>query len=323
MPSAQIIDFGPDPLTENMGKFASGFSDAFFKQQTQKKNEDIFQRIKEGYGPDAKPDRIFKDILQAEGLDEDYKRDLLKEVKNYASLEAQKDKSIYQTTMQDIRQKELGLKQQKADEKDQLTEFQKQNLKRQDLRLANERSRIDQASKKNEKDLPTLITNYTNSVLKNANEKINVADKALLNSRVQSNIKDDGMLIDEALEEALDYVNMKNQVVADAKIIDRPVEGKIWGAGPEQVIQAKQQAYIQLKQLYDSGIESQTDLRNIAKKSGWNAAEITDILQSVYSSNGRKLRTSKKSLPDQTQVSGSEQGTAQQVSGVDDILFGE
>lgn len=323
MPSAQIIDFGPDPLTENMSKFASGFSDAFFKQQTQKKNEDIFQRIKEGYGPDAKPDRIFKDILQAEGLDEDYKRDLLKEVKNYASLEAQKDKSIYQTTMQDIRQKELGLKQQKADEKDQLTEFQKQNLKRQDLRLANERSRIDQASKKNEKDLPTLITNYTNSVLKNANEKINVADKALLNSRVQSNIKDDGMLIDEALEEALDYVNMKNQVVADAKIIDRPVEGKIWGAGPEQVIQAKQQAYIQLKQLYDSGIESQTDLRNIAKKSGWNAAEITDILQSVYSSNGRKLRTSKKSLPDQTQVSGSEQGTAQQVSGVDDILFGE
>lgn len=323
MPSAQMIDFGPDPLTESMGKFASGFSDSFFKQQTQKKNEDIFQRIKESYGPDAKPDRIFRDILEAEGLDQDYKRDLLKEVKEYAALEGKKGLTPYQSEMLDLRKRDLNIKERKAEEETPITPFQEKNLQIQRDRLALERQRLKQASEKNEKSLPDLVSKYTNSVLQNAEQKMPANDKALLNSRVISNMRDDGMEVDAAMEEALDYINMKNQIVDEAKITERPVAGKFWGGSPEEVEQAMQKAYQELKQLYDAGIDSQRDLRNIAKNSGWKPEEITDILQAVFSSNGRKLRTSKKSLPDDAQVAGSEQGKAQQVGGLDDILFGE
>lgn len=322
MPSAQMIDFGPDPLTESMGKFASGFSDSFFKQQTQKKNEDIFQRIKESYGPDAKPDRIFRDILEAEGLDQDYKRDLLKEVKEYASLAGKKDLTPYQAEMVELRKQDLNLKKAKQEEETPITPFQQQNLKLQRERLNVDRQRLKQAADKNEKSLPDLVSKYTNSVLQNADQKMPAADKALLNSRMISNIRDDGLEIDAAMEEALDYINMKNQIVEEAEIETRPQDGTFFNTTPQKMEEAFNKAYQNLNQLYEAGIDSQRDLRNIAKRSGWKPEEITELLQAVYSSHGRKARTSKQSLP-ADKVTGSEQGMAQEVGGLDDILFGE
>lgn len=322
MPSAQMIDFGPDPLTESMGKFASGFSDAFFKQQTQKKNENIFQRIKESYGPDAKPDRIFRDILEAEGLDQDYKRDLLKEVKEYASLAGKKDLTPYQAEMVELRKQDLNLKKAKAEEETPITPFQQQNLKLQRERLNVDRQRLKQAADKNEKSLPDLVSKYTNSVLQNADQKMPATDKALLNSRMISNIRDDGLEIDAAMEEALDYINMKNQIVDEAEIEKRPQDGTFFNTTPQQMEESFNKAYQNLNQLYEAGIDSQRDLRNIAKRSGWKPEEITELLQAVYSSHGRKARTSKQSLP-ADKVTGSEQGMAQEVGGLDDILFGE
>ncbi len=322
MPSAQVIDFGPEPLTEAMGKFASGFSDSFFKQQTQKKNEDIFKRIKDSYGPDASPERIFKDILESEGLDQDYKRNLLNEVKEYASLESQKYKTIYQKEMQDLRKEDLKLKRDKAQKGDEISKYQEKNLANQRRRLDLEQQRINQAAEKNTKDLPDLVSKYTNTILKDAEERLPSQDKALLNSRIISNIKDDGMEMDEAFKEALDYVQMKNQIIEEVQIEPKPTRF-IGSPNPQEIEQAIEKAYANLDQLYDSGIESQSDLRKIAKKSGWLPQEITVMLQELYRRKGKRVRSTESATKASQEVSGSEQGVAQESGGLDDILFGE
>src|SRR5690606_12163405 len=170
MPSLQVVDFGPDSFSDTMGKFAQGFSDSFFQQQSQKRNEELFSRIKEKYGKDASPDRIMKDIIEAEGFDPEYKKDLVKDITEYAKLASLKKRSMYQDEMLDIKKQELDIKKAKASGEDGLSEYQKRNLALQEVRLANEKQRIEISNKKNESSAPKLTADYINSIYKDADE---------------------------------------------------------------------------------------------------------------------------------------------------------
>lgn len=316
MPSAQVLDFGPDPFAENIGKFAEGFSSSFFKNEERKKNEEVFDRIKKAYGKDANPERMFKDILEAEGLDEDYKKDLLKEVKEYATLAGKKSLTPYQAELLEIRKEDLQLKKDKAAQPDKaISPYQKKLIEQREATLALQRQRIEEAAKKADNSFPKLVSDYTNSILKDTGETLSSGDKAALNSRVQANIKDDGMPIEEAVNEALDYIEMKNQIVEGAEITPRPIKWMgLANPSPQEVEKVMEQVFPELEQLYDVGIESQKDLRSIAKRAGWLPAEITKMLQVLYQRKGKKFRTK---APD------SKKEAAQQTAGLDDILFGE
>ncbi len=310
MPSAQVLDFGPDPYAENIGKIAQGFSQGFFQQEKQRKNEEIFRRIKSKYGPDAKPDQIFKDVLEAEGFDPDYKSNLLSNVKDYIAASSKGSLTPYQSEMLAIRKEELGLKKQKSEEQEEkaITPYQKKLIEQREATLALQRKRIEQASEKKDESFPKLVSDYVNSVFKDEALNPSASDKSILNDRIQSNIKDEKMNMAQAFNEAYDYIQQKNEIVDTYPIEERP---NPWGIlDPKELNQAMEKAYQQLNQLYESGIESQSDLRKIAKRGKWKPEEITAMLQKLFQSNGRKLRVPAAEKP-------------AQAANLDDILFGE
>ena len=310
MPSAQVLDFGPDPFVESVSKFAQGFSDTFFKNENQKKNDAIFSRIKKAYGADATPERMLKDIIEAEGFDEEYKQNKIKEVTEYAKLASKKNLTPYQQESLDIRKEELKLKKDKAVLEEQgkaITAQQAESNRIRDTQNALRARAIDEAAKKNSNNFPKLISDYTNSVLKDSGDNLSASDKSLLNSRVQANVKDDGMSVDEAFNEALEYVDLKNQIVEGAEIEPRPTSFiPFTSPSPQEIEKGMEKAFQQLEQLYDAGVESQRDLRAIAKKGGWQPEEITRMLQLLFQRKGKKIKA--KPAP---------------AASVDDILFGE
>lgn len=322
MPSAQIIDFGPEPFTESIGNFAKNFSDAFFADQNRRKNDEIFNRIKQRYGSDASPERMLKDIIEAEGLDQDYKKNLVKDAKDYATL-VNKKKSPVQEEIQELRKEELTKKNAKLDKEaaGELTPYQKRLFENQDIRLDNEKERIKIANDKNSKDLPKLIADHTNSLLRGADEKMSVRDKALLNSKVESNIKE-GMPISDAYQDAFDRIQLKNETLETYKITPRPKWLGGIGVGEpneQQLQQAMEEVYKQLNELYEFGIQSQTDLRSLFDKTGWKKDEINKLLQAVFESHGRKARVKPEGAPG---VGELEQDKAKRDASLDNRLRG-
>jgi hypothetical protein len=301
MPSLQVVDFGPDSFSESMGKFAQGFSDSFFKQQTQKRNEDLFTRIKNKYGPDAKPEQIMRDIIEAEGFDQDYKKDLISNVKEYANLATQEKRNLFQDEMLDIKREELKIKKEGGEKP--ITPFQKEDLKLKKVRLENEAKRIEIADSSNDKKLPTLIADYTNKILKDSEDKMSEGDKGILNERIQNNMQDDEMTLSQAFNEALDYVSLKNDLIDKSQLEPKPEGWTRFDAPSNQDIsKAMEKAYEGLENLYEAGVESQRDLRFVAKKAGWSPEEITKMLQRVFQRRGKKIRSTTKQVEEQEEA---------------------
>lgn len=313
MPSAQVLDFGPDPYAENIGKIAQGFSQGFFQQEKQRKNEEIFRRIKSKYGPDASPDRIFRDILEAEGLDQDYKSNLLSQVKDYITASSKGNINPYQKEMLDIRKEDLDIKKRKEqrDIEGEPTKYQQILADQRRADLALKERRVNEAINKNAADFPKTVSDYVNSLLKDEVFIPSAADKGILNDRIQSNIKEEKMSLPQAFNEAYDYIQQKNEIVDTYKIEKRPESwDRLRSPNPNEVAKSMEKAYQQLNELYESGIESQTDLRKIANRAGWESQEITAMLQKLFQSNGRKLRVPAAEKP-------------AQAANLDDIMWGE
>lgn len=321
MPSAQILDFGPDPFAENIGNFARGFSGTYFKEKNRKKNDEVFSRIKSRYSPDAKPEDIFKDILEAEGIDEDYKIDKLKQAREYADLVRKTKKTPYQQERLEIAQEELQLKKNKAALGPKPITPQEEKLnKYRDEALDLQRQRIAIANKNKDESLPKKISDFTNSILKDTNENLNALDKSFINQRILDNIRNQGMTVDQAFRESLDHLNTKNEIVKTSQIEKKPIAGYFSPLDPKQLLQSKEKAFLDLENLYNNGIDSQTDLRTIAKRNGWMPEEITHLLQSLYSSKGRKLRQA-SATETAKEITGSQQGKEQQTASIDNLLW--
>lgn len=278
MPAAQILDFGPDPFAESISKFAQGFSSQFIKDQTRKDNEEIFKRIKMAYENDADPTRMYKDLLSAEGMDEDYKTDKLKQVKDYLSVVGKKDLTPYQKQLLDVRKGELKIK--------------GDNAKNKETQLANAKLRIENTKDKNNKDFPTKVSNYVNSILKDTGSSMSAQDKAEFNSRIVSNMQDTNLSINDALSEALQYQELK-QEIRGSKITPKPSTNPIWGEGKDGLDKSLKTAYNEIEQIYDAGLTSQKDLRKILENSGWKE-EAQAILQDLFKTKGKKIRTPKQ-----------------------------
>lgn len=330
MPSAQVVNFGEDPYANAMGTFARNFLGEINEKAGQRRNENIFQTIKDKYGPEAKPEDIFKDVLEHEGLDQEYKRNKLNEIKEYVAIATKGKTTPYQDAMLKIREEELNLKKNKAekgeDEK-QITPYQQKVLKNQETRLALERQRLEQAAKTSDKKLPEYVDKYTTSLLKNAEEKLPAHDKADLNAFVEQLMTDEEtpMSVNDAFNRAYDYIQARREKIDNVKITPRP---SAWfGDNPNEIAENQEKAYLELKSLYDEdGIENQKELRAIAERAGWKPEEITEMLKAVFKGAGKALRGAprKDSTPQESaQIPFEEQGEAAQAGGLDDILFGE
>jgi len=323
MPSAQVINFGEDPYANAMGGFAESFLGTLNEKTAQKRNENIFSKIKEKYGPDAEPETIFRDVLESEGLDQDYKRNKLNEIKEFASLSTKAKITPYQQAMLDMRTDELNLKKNKADEtvEKPITAYQKKVLANQETRLALDRQRLDQAAKTNDAKFPEQLDKYTTNILKDADVKLPPHDKADLNGFIDQLMKEEGLGINDAFNRAYQYIEARRDKVDNVQITERPTS---WVGSPNQseVTRNMDEAYQQLKALYEEdGIDNQKELRSIAARAGWQPDEITKMLQRVFQVHGKQLASprARKSA----EIPFKEQGVAAEEGGLDDLLFGE
>ena len=323
MPSAQVVNFGEDPYANAMGGFAKNFLGEINEKAGQRRNENIFQKIKEKYGPEAQPEDIFRDVLEHEGFDQEYKRNKLNEIKEYASLATKGKTTPYQQAMLDIRQEELNLKKDKAEKGESeknITPYQQKVLKNQETRLQLERQRLEQAATTQDKKLPEYVDKYTTNLLKNADVKLAAHDKADLNDFVEQLMTEGDVGVNDAFNQAYNYIEARREKIEQVEITPRPSKW-LGSASPEEVEQGMEKAFTQLKALHDEdGIDNQKELRAIASRAGWQPEEITMMLQKIFERSGKRLRGAPRKG---NQVAGEEQGEAAQAEGLDDILFGE
>lgn len=316
MPGLQVVNFGSDPYANAMGEFARSFADTFATKHAQRRNDELFSKISSKYGKDANPDDVMRDLLQAEGFDQEYKRNKINEIKEYASLIAKGKLTPYEQAMLDFKKEELEIKKKKkSDEEKPITPYQRKLLKNQEVRLAQDKQRLEQAAKNEDKKLPEYIDKYTTNLLKDSDTKLPPYDKAELNDFVQQLMtdKENPMSVNEAFNHAFQYIEGRRERIETFKPTPRPTSW-IGDANPQEVAQALDKLYQEIKFLHDEdGIENQKDLREIATRGGWKPEEITKVLQKVFQEAGKKLKGPQ----------GSNQGKAAQVAGVDDILFGE
>lgn len=287
MPQAQVINFGEDPYANAMGSFARGFLGEINEKTGQRRNEELFSRIKSKYENDD-PEKLFKDVLEAEGFDQEYKRNKLKEITEYASLSTKINKSKYEKELLETKKEDLKLERDKVNN-------QAKNLSNQELRLQNDAKRLDISAKKNSQKLPGQISKFTSDRLKDADLRWPVQDVSALNNAIEQLMTSEEALgSNEAFQKAFELVEQRREVINNAKITSRP---KPWVGSPteKEVLTSLNQAYEQLKQLHDEqGVNSQKDLRAIAERYGWEKEEITEMLRRIFKEAGQKFKEPKQ-----------------------------
>ena len=297
MPSLQVIDAPPDPFNEAIGKFAKQFGETFAKNDRKQQNDQIFERIKSKYGPESKPEDLYRDVLNTPGFDQDYKNDTLKNVKEYVELLNKKDRNNIENIKLDLRRDELT------------TRNTTNNINF--ARVKNEQDKIDATAKKAEKNLPKEIQAYSSKQLKDMNANLSAYDKGELDSRIGLSIQENPeMTIDKAYLEALDYIEEKHRILEQEPMVEKPsswastLKKFVTTEDPKVLSDLMEKAVQKVRELYDAGIESQKELRKFIKKGKWDDEETTAILQ--------KALNKKEKSPKKQYVKPP----------IDDILFG-
>jgi len=282
MPQAQVIDFGSDPYADAIGGFAKNFTETLNKNAAQKRNEDLFKRISDSYGEDASPERIWRDILKTEGFDQDYKRDLLKEVKEYATLSNQAKKTGYEDAKLALRTSELFAR-------NKTNEIAERRLDTEEAKAA---TTANESARKTANDISKFIKDQFTA----SGSTPTIQDLAAYNdlTRQFMDNPENPLPLNQAFQQAYQFKQAQDNIINNAPFVTRPkpISESYWGgATPQQYQQAFDNAEVELKRMYEEdGITSQTDLRKIAKRGLWNDTEITKMLQTVFAQEGRKLR---------------------------------
>ncbi len=269
MPSAQVVDIGGDPFAETMGNFAKNFGNSFLEANKQRKNEDIFKKIRQAYGPETPPEDMLRDILQSEGMDQSYKKDLIGQIKDYGVLKSKKGLNPYQQVKLDNDEKSLKLRTEKQDAAKTAAEAKQAAL------------------------LPDKIASYTDKIYKDEARKPSVGDKTEINKIMHEAVTKMGMSIPEAFEKATEYMEFKKQKIDQAKISGPPklfLGGFAGGITPEEKSESMTQAFNGLSDHYDQGITDEKDLKKIAKKALWDDKDINTLVSKVFQSKGKTSR---------------------------------
>jgi hypothetical protein len=282
MPSAQVINFGEDPYANAMGGFAKSFLGELDKRSSKRRNDEVFEQIKSKYGKDAPIEDILRDIVTSEGLDQDYKTDTIKNIKEFATLAAKKDKN-------NIDAIKLGIRKKEHEERIRTNDIAEDRVK-------NEKNRIKNLGDKNSRNLSKDISTYNSKFLKDAGVEMSENDRSDMNYFTED-LMSQGKTLAEASRDANQLVQMRRELIDNVKVTPRPrwFDGAAPDSAPE-ILPAMEQAFNDLSKLYEEdGIDHQTDLKAILKRAGWKDEEIIKILQRVFQSQGRKLRVPKKS----------------------------
>ena len=278
MPSAQVVNFGADPYANAMGGFAKSLLGEIEKGSSKRRNDELFEKIKDNYGPNAKAEDILRDIVKATGFDQDYKTNLVKDITEYATLASKKDAN--------------GLEKAKLDQRRDELDVRKTTNKISQDRLDHDKDSVPDKRSKS-------INDYNGKFQKDAKIDLTANDKADWNYFTEDLMNNQKLSLNEASNKALQLINMRREKIDEAQIAQRPqapltIFGRL-NVDNNEVDQAFNQAFNELMKLYkEDGIDNQKDLREIAERAGWSKEETTKLLQAVFKEDGRKLKGPQK-----------------------------
>lgn len=314
MPQAQVINFGEDPYANAMGNFAKNFLGTINERSAQRRNDDLFRRISQNYGEDADPEMFLRDVIEAEGLDQEYKRDKIKDITEWAKLSTKANKNNYEQAKLDQRAAELLVR----EETNRIA----------GERVDNEKRKIDLTDASNAGKANKQVSDYASKTLKDSNVTLPAHDVADLKSFMEQLVtdKESPMTVSDAFRHAYNYIEARREKLENVQITPRPAKW-LGQSSPQEIETSMEKAFQELKALHDEdGVENQGELRALAKKAGWQPDEITAMLKKIFQQAGKSLRgapVNGNTPQESAQIPFQEQGKAAQVAGVDDILFGE
>ncbi len=283
MPSPSVINFGADPYANAMGGLARNFLQTINEKTGQKRNEDLFRNIAEKYGDKAHIEDVYKDVMKTEGFDQEYKRDKLKELIDYAKLANKSDRNPYEEAKLKLRLDELDVR--------------KESNRIASVKAETEQNKSLNTSQSNKNKISKDISAYTSKLLKDDGVKLDFNDKNDLNDYIESYVtdKENPLSLPDATAKAFDYISQRRDIIDNVKITPKPY----WSTNVKEEMP---KAIADLQKLYDEdGITSQKALREIAQKANWSTEETTEILRQVLKRDGRKLKGPKpKSSEEET-----------------------
>ncbi len=297
MPSAQVIDFGRDATPSAIGSFAKGFGDSFAEGYVNRQDEDLFESIKKKYGPNAKPTDVLSAVVDARGFEPEYKRNLIKDLKDISAQKSEESESQYE---QNLGWAKLDLERDKLAQKEnnELTPYQKKLVAQREADARIKEQRINQSIKTADAKLPKQIADYTASSFKNVGRDISQHHKIELDQGIERLVKDGASLTD-ATQQAVEALDQKLEFIDSAPIPQKPVDGWLTGADPKALEQSYKQTVQQLIEYRNQGITSQKDLRAIAKRGGWDKEQITQMLQTVLN---KKIKAPESTVSKEQQL---------------------
>lgn len=260
MPQLQIADFGEDPYSQSIGNFAEKFSSALFAAKEKKRNDEIFERIAKKYKDEPDHLKMLEDIQRSSGFDHDYKKNLISEVANLAEIAAKKEKSLYDQERLDI-----------------------------------EREKLEQKKNQEKKDKSRSMIQTIDDFYRNEDEKLDADNKSYLADHMKFLIDEHNYSLNEAFQEAKEVLDIKNQLVKEEKVTERPVDPSWYQSGKkttqDELEQLKLQAAKDLKKFYDNGVTIEKDLIQILQNSGWDEKESNEIIKEFNKTKKKKSKS--------------------------------
>lgn len=278
MPSAQVINFGEDPTANSIGGFAKNFLKTIEDKTEQRRNDEIFKRISDNYGPGTKTEDFLRDVIKSEGLGNDYKKDKIKELTDFATLKNKSDQNGYELSKLQQRQDDLKSRERKNDLAEKRLDIDKDEAKR----------RNDKAGRDSAND----ITKYNKDIiersrLRNLSASELAAFDDITGQYVNGFEGEEPLSLPAASAKALQFVQDRREYLDDLATITKP---SFYGVDGE----ALDNAFNELLEIYQTYHPTQKELMRIAKKS-FNDNFSTKLVQKVLQADGKKMRaTSKK-----------------------------
>lgn len=266
MPSAQVINFGEDPRANAIGGFAKNFLQTIEKKTEQRRNEDIFKKIADNYGPNAKTEDVLRDVIKAEGLGDEFRKDRIKELTDYAALKNKSELNGYEQAKLLQRQQELAVRDKELSIKEQ--------------RLVADQDADIRRDQKAARDLTKDVVKYNQKLIENSRVKYSPTETAAIDTITEQLMAEEKIGLPEASSRAIQVADERREALDEAVITPAG-----WTGDNEETIEA---AFNDLLQIYQQYHPTQTELRKIAEKNHTKGVA-QKLVQRVLQVAGKKM----------------------------------
>lgn len=259
----------PDP---GFGEAFEGFGRGLVSGYQNRSDEKAIQNAIVNLGENPSPQDILKAVTGAKTHNPESKANFFKNYLGVGQLEAAQAKAARAGELTPYQKKRIELEESRLNKKPTITPYQEENLRLQRLRLDNETKKIANAKEKSSRDLPKMIASFTENYTKDVG--LSAEDKLDFDKIVQQEYAKDDVDLTDAVTTAFEIMEQKQELLANVPVVDRP----FLGVGLDQAKSGMTQV---LQQLFNQGVTAKRELKQVARRGGWNGKEADEMIDQV------------------------------------------